>query len=351
MINKMACNRCETIPKLNVKCNLVYTYIPTHHHEPFLERFLRENKYTFEQYESYLLVEVSNFEAYVGELTSIFNTLEQKDVKLLPISENKGLTFESLVNQKSLAEWKAYLIDAKDVVYVISEKQFKVFYQPIRDAKTLEIYGYEALIRGINQSGDIISPVRLFTQAKSMDLVFQLDKAARETIIDVTAKMGLSKQLFINFLPTSIYQPELCLKTTKEAIRRNGIRPDKVTFEVVETERIKDYVHLKQILDYYKKQGYKTALDDVGSGYNNQEVIKQLMPNLIKIDRTITMNIHENPKNQLLLKNYIQLAKSLNIKILIEGIETKEEVDYLCTLDIDYVQGYYFGKPAESFVE
>jgi len=223
-------------------------------------------------------------------------------------------------------------------------------YQPIKDARSYEVYGYEALIRGIDQNSNIISPFRLFEQAKKMDLVFQLDKSTRETIIDVSAKKGLKKQLFINFLPTSIYQPELCLKTTNQAISRNDILKSQVTFEVVETERVKDYEHLKSILEFYRKQGYNTALDDVGSGYNTPEVIKKLQPDLIKIDRAITSQIDKNLENQKILNDYIHLARSLHIKILVEGVETKEEADYLKTVEIDYVQGYYFGKPNEDFL-
>jgi len=348
VVMPMLCNRCEKIEIFHSNDNAVYTYVPTHHHEPLLEQHLKNKGYQYEKFDSYILVDVNDLETYVRDLRIIFNQIEASDIKLLPFNKNRGLIFEDIKNMKTLWQWIDFVIESKDILYVVNQKSFLVMYQPIMNLKENTIYGYEALIRGIDEAGNVIPPYRLFEQAKKMDLVFNLDKAARETIIEDAAKKGLTKQLFINFLPTSIYKPELCLKTTNNAIAKSKLNPSQITFEVVETERIKDYDHLNEILDYYKKQGFQTALDDVGAGYNNKDVIKKLKPQIIKIDRDITANIHENKTNQVILNEYIELANELNIDVLVEGVETALEDQYIKTLNIKYSQGYYYGKPKES---
>lgn len=203
-------------------------------------------------------------------------------------------------------------------------------------------------MRGVSKDNEIIPPFQLFSLARKVDLLFNLDKAARETIIRIASEKAIKQHIFIHFLPTAIYNPELCLATTNEAIRKYQIDPNQIVFEVVETEKVEDYNHLNTILDYYKKRGYKTALDDVGSGFNNTKTIRKLKPDFIKIDQSIIRDIHMNDVNQQKLLEYLTLAKRSNIVTLAEGIETQEEYDYVKSQGIDLGQGYYLGRPQEN---
>ena len=162
-----------------------------------------------------------------------------------------------------------------------------------------------------------------------MDLLFFLDRLCRETVIKNAAKQNISKKVFINFIPTSIYDPQKCLKSTDEALTKYKLDPKNIVFEVVETDYIEDYPHLNNILSYYKGKGYSTALDDIGSGYSDINALLALNPKYMKIDMNLIKNIDTKPKKQEKVVNYIKVAKENNIIALAEGIERKEEADVL----------------------
>lgn len=321
--------------------------IPTHHHIELFENRIKENNYNFEAMDEGYLIRQVEFERFISFLKcSVFNSVEQKNVKILPLQSGEALKFSSLKNYRSLSEW-VVIYQGQEVVFIISEARIKTLFQPIIDVKSGEIYGYEALSRGVLRDGTIMNPEELFAKAKAMELLFYLDRVCREASIRAASKRGIVKKLFINFIPTAIYEPSLCLQSTVKVLGEVNIKADQVVFEVVETEKVEDFKHLNRILDYYRSKGYCTALDDVGSGYSNISSLLQLKPNYMKIDMTVIRDIHIEPKKQEILDAFIYNGKKIGLSILAEGIETVDEYEYLKTKKIDLMQGYLFGKPEE----
>ncbi|HCW72552.1 MAG TPA: EAL domain-containing protein [Clostridiaceae bacterium] len=288
-----------------------------------------------------------NFDDFISYLcSSVFNSVEKKDVKILQMKSGAEINFSALQNYRSLTEWEA-MHEGKEVASIISEERIRTLFQPIIEAKTGEIYGYEALSRGILRDGRIMNPGRLFSSAKAMDLMFNLDRVCREASIRAASKQGIRKKLFINFIPTAIYEPSLCLRSTAKVLEEVNFDPAQVVFEVVETEKVEDFAHLNRILDYYKEKGFSTALDDLGSGYADKSALLMLKPDYMKIDMEIIRNIHLDEAKQKKLDEFITAGKEMNLTILAEGIETIEEYNYLKGKEIDLMQGYLFGKPEE----
>ena len=188
----------------------------------------------------------------------------------------------------------------------------------------------------------------MFKLARESDLLFNLDRQARETCIINSAKEKIDKKLFINFLPTVIYNPELCLKSTIALIDKFGFKPEDITFEVVETEDISDTDHLNTILSFYRKKGFKIALDDIGSGYSSLNNISKFCPDYIKVDLEIIRDIDKNKLQQEIFKALVAISKTTDIKVLAEGVETKEELDFVVENGATLIQGYYFGKPTKK---
>ncbi len=346
----MPCKRCTELPKINFKGCQVYLYIPTKHHIEPIENLLEASTIAFEFLEDYFLFEVEDFKGFIQKLNSIgFSPLDQRDIRLMPIEGENKLDFKNLEYLKSLKTW-IDLYDGEMVLEVLKEERLKILFQPIIDIKEKRIYGYEALTRGVTSKDSMIPPNVLFKKAKAMDLIFYLDRLCRETIIKRAAEENLREKLFINFLPTSIYNPRKCLETTNKAVEKTQLYPDQITFEVVETEYIEDFDHLNYILDYYKEKGYATALDDMGSGYANKASLSSLKPDYMKIDMAIVQGIHNNQEKQEKLKDYLKLIEGKDIRPLAEGVETKEDFEYIMKQGIDLVQGYYFAKPSEDLV-
>lgn len=346
----MSCGRCDYVPEISFNSGNVFVKLPTsHHHGIFQEKLLKEG-YSCEFLEDGFFISKIELEMLCELLGNLFsNSMEKNDTKLLPLGDKKSLTYIDLKNYRSLSEWEN-LLQEKEVLEVIQKVRLKTMFQPIVDSITGDIYGYEALNRGIKSDGALIHPEQLFQKAKEMDMMFHLDRICREQSIRVAAKQGIKKKIFINFIPTAIYEPSLCLQTTEKTLQEVGLDPDQIIFEVVETEKVEDITHLNKILSYYKEKGYQTALDDMGSGFSDLTMLHSLKPDFMKLDMSLIRDIHENSKNQKIVKEYINQASLLGIKTLAEGIETKEEYQYLRSLNIYLMQGYYFGKPKEMIV-
>lgn len=343
----MGCGRCDGLPKVQFSKSDVFINLPTHHHMELFEKALSNNHFNYELLDECYLIRDVNLEALIIFLTdSVFNSVEQRDVKILPLELGETLKFSSLKHYRSLHEWKI-LFSWNEVSSIIDEARIKTLFQPIIETKTGEIYGYEALSRGVLKNGEIMNPEELFSKAKEMDLMFYLDRVCREASIRAASKHGIKKKLFINFIPTAIYEPELCLQSTAKVLAEENIESHQVVFEVVETEKVVDFKHLNKILDYYKNKGYSTALDDLGSGYADIGSLLKLNPDYMKIDMSIIRNIHMDSKKQEVLDSFIYNGKKMGVTILAEGIETLEEYNYLKNKEVNLMQGYLFGKPLE----
>lgn len=232
-----------------------------------------------------------------------------------------------------------------DIVSTILERQFTSYMQPIVDASEC-IIGYEFLLRPA-EHGRAFSSYELFEVAHETGLHSFLDRTARIKAIETSAKyLPRGVKRFVNFLPSSIYNPEYCLTHTFEAIERLSLDPKDFVFEVVETEQIQQLSTLKHIFEVYRSRGMSVALDDVGAGFSTIELMNRLEPDFVKIDRSLIDCCDQDEVKQQKIKNIVQLSNRFGGKVLAEGIERMEEFEFCRSVGIELAQGYYFGKPA-----
>ncbi len=230
---------------------------------------------------------------------------------------------------------------------LLSEERLEVHFQPIVHARNPGVpFAYECLARGLDADGGLIPPSALFSSARSADLLFHLDRAARVAAINQAAGHGLRTPLFINFNPTSIYDPAFCLATTIRAARQTGLPSGNFVFEVVESDEIDDPGHLERILTEYRKAGFKVALDDLGSGYGSLNLLAKLRPDYVKLDMQLIRGVDEDPYKARLVQGLVDAIGDMGSGIIGEGVETEGEYHWLRSAGVDYVQGYYFARPA-----
>lgn len=231
-----------------------------------------------------------------------------------------------------------------DIQFIQNGKMMS-FLQPIVSLETNKIYGYESLLRS-NEENYQLRPGHLFTLANEIGLHSRLDQRAREEAIKARSNViPKGTKSFINFLPSTIYNPDFCLQHTFSLVEKYAIDPQDLVFEVVETERIDDVPHLLSVLKRYKQEGMKVALDDVGAGFATLDVLSSLQPDYVKVDRGYITNCHQDQEKQAFLYKVKNLSLDLGFKTLAEGIETKEEFDFCKNLGLDLAQGYYIQKP------
>ncbi|WP_059104530.1 EAL domain-containing protein [Shouchella shacheensis] len=262
-------------------------------------------------------------------------TEPQKDIKgLRPIS-----TF--------LMEKQASWIDD-----VIEQHAIKTHYQPIVTVKgqRVEVIGHELLSRGIDETGALIPPIKMFEAARVRNRLFALDRVCRIESVKNAAPVT-DKLIFINFIPTSIYVPEHCLTTTFKLISQLNMKPEQIVFEVVETDEVEDIEHLKSILLHYQAHGFKYALDDVGTGINDLGKLNDLQPHYVKLAREYSDGVSTDLEKQAVAKSVIDVARSIGSCPLAEGIERPEDLTFLADMGYELFQGYYFAKPQENPLE
>lgn len=219
--------------------------------------------------------------------------------------------------------------------------RFTMAFQPIVDLGRRNVHAYEALVRG--PEGE---PARQILDQVTEELLYRFDQACRVRAIEQASALGMQEALSINFLPNAVYEPEACIQATLEVSRRVGWPLDRLIFEIVESERIQDTRHLNDIVTAYRRMGFSVALDDFGTGYANLDILTSQNPDKLKVDRQLVMGCDGDPRRQALLRALIDMARSLDISLIAEGVETVDEARWLFQAGIDLQQGYFFARPA-----
>lgn len=217
---------------------------------------------------------------------------------------------------------------------------FTMAFQPIINCHTQQIFGYEALVRGLNNE----SAYSIISQLND-DNRYIFDQLCRIKAIALAAKLGIDSMLSINFLPNAIYKPERCIRTTLEAAKQYDFPTENIMFEFTEVEKLEDNKHIRSVVEYYQALGFKTATDDFGSGYSGLNLLADFQTDIIKLDMELIRNITSNPARQHIVRNCLNMFKDLGVTALAEGIETVEEFAWLQNEGVELMQGYLFAKP------
>lgn len=341
-----SCERCQKIHYLEAVPKKLLFIFPVVVLREKMKEILNRVGHEYSQINELLEVRTSDLRGFIEALLTKgeFSQPELNDILCLALDEDEDFSFTSYSKIKPLSKWFS-ILESEDYLKVIKSENLIVHFHPIIDAKTLKIFGYECLIRGVSANGQLIPPLVLFELAEKTDTLFYLDRACREIAVKSAAERNLRDyKIFINFIPTSIYDPQSCLQTTIQAAISHNFDPSNLVFEVVESQKVRDINHLSNIISYYRNHGFMVALDDMGTGYANIEMLINLKPDLVKIDRQIISNIHNDSVKQRVFKGVVKVCEETEILKIAEGVERKEEFEYVREY-VDLVQGFLFSKP------
>ncbi|BDH63491.1 hypothetical protein MTP04_36210 [Lysinibacillus sp. PLM2] len=241
----------------------------------------------------------------------------------------------------------------KELMKIIKQESLETYFQPIVNIKNGETFGFEALNRPIRTQ--LFTNTDLFYEfVGQTNIVFPFERFCRNLSIKRYTER-LKKQnfqddfvLFINIHPYVLLDKNYHAGETFKFIKEMGIQPEHVVFELTERSAVTDFKEFERVLSNYREQGYRIAIDDVGSGYNSLKTLIYLKPEFIKLDRSLIQNIDQNLAGQQLVSLINNFAEQSNTKIIAEGIERIEELHYLQSVDIQYAQGYALGKPQQE---
>ena len=215
-------------------------------------------------------------------------------------------------------------------------------YQPILDARTGRIYGHEALVRTTEKS--IPHPGVFLELARGLGTVQQLGRMVRSrVVVDVQTK-GHEGAVFVNLTVADLVDPNLF--ATEAPLSRIA---DRVVLELTEREGLDTVPDLARRVERLRQVGYRIAVDDLGAGYSALSYFAMLEPEIVKLDMSLVRGIHEAPVKRRTVASLTDLAHSLGILVVAEGIETVEEHRVLSSIGVDHLQGFLFARPAEPF--
>lgn len=238
-------------------------------------------------------------------------------------------------------------ISGRWLVEMIAQQRLLTHFQPIVSVSDpLEVFAYECLVRGRGGQEELISPWALYDAARRSKMLFHLDRAARLRHIRSANEHSLNTHVFINFNPTSIYDPAYCLRSTVAAINNSNIDPSRFVFEVVESDELTDPDRLPEILRFYREAGFQVALDDMGAGFSSLNLLTKLKPDFVKFDMELMRGIDQDRYKANIVAKLLEVAHELEIRTIVEGIETVGEWQWSVEHGANFAQGYLFGKPA-----
>lgn len=225
--------------------------------------------------------------------------------------------------------------------------EFVTFLQPKVDIKTQQIVGAEALIRWFDKEGNSIPLYKFLPILNQNGYIALLDIDTFEMICQWMEERLNKKQSVVpvsfNISGSYFYNPNL-VKDYTTVFNKYHISADLVEIELMESISLNDTDQMKRIIAEFKKCGFSCALDDFGNGYSSFNVLLNAQLDTVKMDRQFFLN-NLNGDGKLIIKTVVDLIHSLNMKVVAEGVESQEHIDYLKYCNCDYVQGYYYYKP------
>ncbi len=243
--------------------------------------------------------------------------------------------------------WGSSTEGLEELRITIAKRNLTPLFQPIVDLRDGAIIGYEGLIRGPSQS-PLHLPASLFEVARGAGLSLDVEMLCRNIALEGFASLGLEGRLFLNVSPTVLTHPGFEHGKTLQYMKHLGIRPEQVTIEITEHERISDVRAMRDALLHYRRMGFRVALDDLGDGFSSLRLWHELHPEFVKIDKYFVQEADRNPLKRQFLISFQQIASNSGCQIIAEGIETESEFLAVKDAGIALGQGYFFSRPGTA---
>ncbi len=224
---------------------------------------------------------------------------------------------------------------------------FEAYFQPIYDLQRKEIICAETLLRFRTPLGEMISPVEFIPMLEESGLMIPVGKWVLQRAMEACYELQQKKKDFrvtVNLSYVQVLKSNVLTEILR-GVEEHRLRPGSLIMELTESGFIESNENFINFCQGLKENGVALALDDFGTGYSNFHYINEISPNIIKIDRGFTLKALKDGYDRNLLRHMIDMIHDVNLQICIEGVETQEDLDSMCELGPDYIQGYFFGKP------
>ena len=241
-------------------------------------------------------------------------------------------------------EYENNMLWTKKLKSAFINDNIEVYFQPLVNNKTLKVDKYECLVRLIEEDGKVVAPYFFLDISKKSNQYTKLTKIVLEKSFQKFEHLPF--EFSVNISYEDIENPDF-LDFIKDLLKKYNVT-NRVVFEILEDESIKNYNLLISFVDEVKALGCKVAIDDFGSGYSNFEHLLKMNIDYLKIDASLIKNIATNENSYKITKTIIEFAKNLNLKTIAEFVENEEIFNIVRNLGADYSQGYFFSAPISA---
>jgi EAL domain-containing protein (putative c-di-GMP-specific phosphodiesterase class I) len=276
------------------------------------------------------------------EFESGYMFVEKKNYSIMHSVENARRQAIAMAEKRVKSEWTDMVYTIKRIV---SKKEIKLLAQPIIDVTTKEVRALEMLTRG--PVGTVLeSPLQLFSIARQTGMLYELEMLVIEKVLEQIKAVKCRQNIFVNCTPLTLGNIRFTRDLKKLMQQYKSISPMQITIEVTEDDSIDGLKNFIYNIKMLRLMGFKIAVDDTGAGYSSLSIISEIMPDIIKIDRSVIQNIDKNALKESMLQGLMLIAREAGSIVVAEGIENEEEASVLKRNNVHLAQGFFYAPPA-----
>lgn len=234
----------------------------------------------------------------------------------------------------------------------INDGNMEFYLQPKVNLATGSTYGFEALVRW-RRNGVIVSPEDFISTAEESGVIMDIDRfvlcAASRVIAQFNKEHGTDLSVSVNFSTVHFNSPKL-IKVVNDALVASGLPPELLTIEITETVEMQDWTQAGDIISEIHQLGARISIDDFGAGFSSLAYLRTTVADEIKIDRSLVEEIETSDTSRFLLDAVLDIARNLELDVVVEGVETQRQVDIVRGLGATSIQGFFYGEPVPANV-
>jgi diguanylate cyclase (GGDEF)-like protein len=246
------------------------------------------------------------------------------------------------------AKYDERILLEQDLRRAIENGELSLAFQPIVNPKSRRVTLVEALMRWQHPERGFISPGLFIPIAEASGLIGIMGTWALQTACHAAGSWPRDVGVSVNLSAKQFRRDLDLVSIVRSCLQSSGIAPERLTLEITESMLIDDADFVIETLERLRAMGVRTALDDFGTGYSSLSYLEKLPLDKIKIDRSFTTTIDTSARSASMLRGITALARDLQLEVIVEGIETEEQLNALSLLSIDGVQGYVFSRPVDG---
>ncbi len=282
--------------------------------------------------------EIGEIDEWLSNTTAIMARIKQKA---------RGRLYHAKASDEDSHTRREKYRIKEQLIEALEKHRLTLFFQPILNLAENRVSHCECLVRLLDTDGQFLPPAAFLNIAAEFNLLPRIDYAVLEMAMrqqNLWQQRGIDTGLSINITAPTMEQADFQDKITV-LLQETGANPQRLIFEVVETDALENINTAKKLLGNFKSVGAKIAFDDFGVGFTSFEYVRELPVDYIKIDQSFIRYLHDREDDQQLVKSMIEMSHRLGKKVIVEGVETREAVEILREMGAEYLQGYYISRP------